>query len=93
MEAFAFGHMALIAIGTSIAVARVIAWILDRRAHTASAQIRQQAFVAQASADLAATGWTAQHESLYQAEIEASRRGDFIAAARFAEQQEAINGC
>ncbi|WP_313178519.1 hypothetical protein [Stenotrophomonas sp.] len=92
MTAFAFGHIALIAIGVSIAVARVVAWLLDRRAHTANAQIREQAFVTQASADLAATGWTAHHESLYQAEIEASRRGDFIAAARFAEQQEAVNG-
>ena len=92
MEAFAFGHMALIAIGTSVAVARVVAWILDRREHTASAQIREQAFVAQASADLDATGWTADNESLYQAEIAAARRGDFIAAARFAEQQEAVNG-
>jgi len=91
MDAFAFGHMALIAIGTSIAVARVVAWILDWRSRTANAQIREQAFVAQASADLAATGWTAHHEALYQAELEASRRGDFIAAARFAEQQEAAS--
>jgi len=67
MEAFAFGHMALIAIGTSVAVARVVAWILDRREHTASAQIREQAFVAQASADLAATGWSAEDEAAFQA--------------------------
>ncbi|WP_367382302.1 hypothetical protein [Stenotrophomonas cyclobalanopsidis] len=92
MDAFAFGHIAIIAIAVCIAVARIVAWILDWRAHTACAQIREQAFVAQASADLAATCSTAHHESLYQAELEASRRGDFFAAAWFAEQQEAING-
>ncbi|HDS1613076.1 TPA: hypothetical protein QEL33_000287 [Stenotrophomonas maltophilia] len=74
----------------SIGCAKLVSWLLDRRDYTASQQLREAAFVAQARADLAATGWTPDHETLYQAEIEASKRGDLLAAARFAEKQEAL---
>ncbi len=47
MDAFAFGHIAMIAIAVCIAVARIVAWILDWRAHTATSRVREQAFVAQ----------------------------------------------
>lgn len=66
MTAFALGHIAAIAIAVSIAAARIVAWILDWRAHTANARIREQAFVAQASADLASSDWTADDELAYQ---------------------------
>lgn len=52
MSAFAFGHIALIAIGVSIALARIVAWILDWRAHTATAHMREQAVVAQVRAEV-----------------------------------------
>ncbi len=51
METFAFGHIALIALAVVIGVARVVARVLDWRAHTASSRIREQAFVAQVHAE------------------------------------------
>jgi len=85
--------IALCALCIGAGIARIGAWIIDRREQQQTQLIHEQVYaacaIAQARADLASTGWTAHHESLYQAEIEASRRGDFIAAARFAEQQEA----
>ncbi|WP_285308895.1 hypothetical protein [Stenotrophomonas maltophilia] len=72
----------------SIGCARIVSWLLDRRDYTASQQSREAVFVAQARAELAATGWTPDHENLYQAEIAASKRGDLLAAARYAEEQE-----
>lgn len=74
----------------SIGSAKLVSWMLDRRDYTASQLSREAAFVAQARADLAATGWTPDHETLYQAEIAASKRGDLRAAACFAEKQEAL---
>ncbi|MGE8237355.1 MAG: hypothetical protein ACN6PQ_13860 [Stenotrophomonas indicatrix] len=74
----------------SIGCARIVAWLLERRDYTASQQSREAAFVAQARSDLAATGWTPDHESLYQAEIAATKRGDLLTAARIAEKQEAL---
>lgn len=86
----AFSLLAAI-VAVSIGCARIVSWLLDRRDHTASKQSREAAFVAQARSDLAATGWTPDHESLYQAEIAATKRGDLLAAARFAEQQEGVH--
>ena len=87
----AFALLGAIA-ATSIGGARLVSWVLDRRERTAVARIREQTFVAQARAELAATGWTPDHETLYQAEIVATRRGDLVTAARYAEQQEASRG-
>ncbi|MCX3879624.1 hypothetical protein [Stenotrophomonas maltophilia] len=75
----------------SIGGARFVSRLLDWRDYTASQQSREAAFVAQARADLAASGWTPYLETLYQAEIAATKRGDLLAAARFAEQQEGIH--
>lgn len=74
----------------SIGAARIISWLLDRRDHAAVQRAKEAAFVAQARAELAATGWTPDHEALYQAEIAATKRGDLLAAAHNADQQE---GC
>jgi len=52
MEAFAFGHMALIALVVVIGLARVVAWILDWREYTATSPIRERAFVAQVRAEV-----------------------------------------
>jgi len=72
----------------SIGCAKLVSWLLDRRDYTASQQSREAVFVAQARAELASTGWTLDHETLYQAEIAATKRGDLLAAARYAEEQE-----
>lgn len=77
-------------VASSIGGAKLVSWLLDRRDYTASQQSREAAFVAQARADLAATGWSPDDETLYQAEIAATKRGDLRAAARYAEQQEAM---
>ncbi|HGP0654916.1 TPA: hypothetical protein ACKP0Q_000083 [Stenotrophomonas maltophilia] len=75
-------------VAVSIGGAKLVSWLLDRRDYTASQQSREAVFVAQARAELAATGWTLDHETLYQAEIAATKRGDLLAAARYAEEQE-----
>lgn len=85
----AFALLGAIA-ATSIGCARIVSWLLDRRDYTASQQSREAAFVAEARADLAATGWTPDDETLYQAEIAATKRGDLLAAAHYAEHQEAM---
>ncbi|EKT4090396.1 hypothetical protein QEG26_004401 [Stenotrophomonas maltophilia] len=86
--------LALVLLGAAAAIsiggARIVSWMLDRSDYTASQHSREAAFVAQARADLAATVWTPEHETLYQAEIAATKRGDLLAAARFAEWQEAL---
>jgi len=87
----AFALFAGIAI-TSIGCARIVSWLLDRRDHTASQQSREAAFVAQARVDLAATGWTPDDETLYQAEIAATKRRALLAAAAYADQREAAHG-
>ena len=83
----AFALLGAIA-ATSIGAARLVSWVLDRRDRTAVARIREQAFVAQARAELAATGWTPDQEALYQAELAAIKRGDLLAAARYTERQD-----
>ncbi|PZS73226.1 hypothetical protein A7X68_19060 [Stenotrophomonas maltophilia] len=76
------------ALSFSIGCAKLVSWLLDRRDYTALQQSREAVFVAQARAELAATGWTPDHETLYQAEIAATKRGDLLAAARYAQDQE-----
>lgn len=71
-----------------IGAARIVSWLLDRRDRAAIRRAKEAAFVAQARAELAATGWTPSHEALYQAEIAATKRGDLLAAARYSEEQE-----
>ncbi|OWQ77303.1 hypothetical protein CEE57_01450 [Stenotrophomonas maltophilia] len=115
-------------VAVSIGSAKLVSWCLDRRGESARRSAHEAAFVAQARAELAASGWTEDDESayqrdpyaydrelpgmweasdfmdgrdydldpvtpsekLYQAEIAATKRGDLLAAARFAEQQETI---
>lgn len=85
---------ALLGASTAVSIggAKFVSWLLDRRDYTASQQSREAAFVAQARADLAATGWITDHETLYQTEIAATKRGDLLAAAAYAEQREAAHG-
>ncbi|HGM7333923.1 TPA: hypothetical protein ACKQCJ_000203 [Stenotrophomonas maltophilia] len=73
----------------SLGVVKLVSWCAGRVGESSRRAAREAAFVAQARADLAATGWTPAHESLYQDEIAAAKRGDLLAAARYAEQQEA----
>lgn len=62
--AFAFlGAAATVSIGG----ARIVSWLLDRRDCAAIQRAREAAFVAQARAELAATGWTAEEEATFQA--------------------------
>lgn len=75
-------------VAVSIGGAKLVSWLLDRRDGAVVQCSKEAAFVAQAQAELAATGWTPDDESHYQAEIAATKRGDLLAAARFAEQQE-----
>nr|WP_312392354.1 hypothetical protein [Stenotrophomonas geniculata] len=113
-------------VAVSIGSAKLVSWCLDRRGESARRSAHEAAFVDQARAELAATGWTEDDESayqrapyaydrelpgmweasdfvggrdydqdpvtssekLYQAEIAATKRGDLLAAARFAEEQE-----
>lgn len=82
-----FVLLAAIAV-VSIGAARIVSWLLDRRDCVAAQRAKEAAIVAQARAELAATGWTPSHEALYQAEIAATKRGDLLAAARYAGQRE-----
>ena len=74
----------------SFGLVKLASWCIGRAGESSRRAAREAAFVAQARADLAATGWTPDHESLYQAEIAATKRGDLLAVARYAEQQEAM---
>ncbi|MBH1460799.1 hypothetical protein N7676_09690 [Stenotrophomonas sp. GD03993] len=74
-------------VAVSIGSAKLVSWCLDRRGESARRSAHEAAFVAQARAELAATGWTPNRETLYQAEIAATKRGDLLAAARYAEEQ------
>lgn len=71
-------------VAASIGGARVVSWLLDRRDRYAVHRAKEVAFVALARAELAATGWSPDHEMLYQAEIAATKRGDLLAAAELA---------
>lgn len=72
----------------SFGVVKLASWCIGRVGESSRRSACEAAFVAQARAELAATGWTPNHETLYQAEIAATKRGDLLAAARYAEQQE-----
>lgn len=50
----------------SIGAARIVSWVLDRRDRAAVQRAKEAAFVAQARAELDATGWTEDDESAYQ---------------------------
>ncbi|MCU1084969.1 hypothetical protein [Stenotrophomonas maltophilia] len=75
----------------SFGLVKLASWCIGRAGESSRRAAREAIFVAQARAELAATGWTADHETLYQAEIAATKRGDLLAVARFAEQQEGIH--
>ncbi|WDM61803.1 hypothetical protein [Stenotrophomonas forensis] len=62
---FAFALLAAIATAF-IGAARVVSWLLDRRDRAAVQRAKEAAIVAQARAELDATGWTADDESAYQ---------------------------
>ncbi|HDS1130043.1 TPA: hypothetical protein QDZ99_004777 [Stenotrophomonas maltophilia] len=51
----------------SIGAARIVSWLLDRRDRAAVQRAKEAAIVAQARAELAATGWTAEEEAAFQA--------------------------
>ena len=51
----------------SIGAARIVSWLLDRRDHAAVQRAKEAAIVAQARAELSATGWTAEDEASFQA--------------------------
>lgn len=72
----------------SFGVVKLVSWCVGRVGESSRRAAREAAFVAQARAELAATGWTRENETLYQAEIAATKRGDLLAAATFAEEQE-----
>ncbi|OBU68466.1 hypothetical protein A9K58_06540 [Stenotrophomonas maltophilia] len=78
-------------VAVSIGSAKLVSWCLDRRDRAAVRRAKEAALIAQARAELAATGWTPDHETLYQAEIAATKRGDLLAAANYAEQREAAD--
>lgn len=59
----------------SIGAARIVSWLLDRRDRAAAQRAREAAIVAQARAELAATGWTAQDEDRYQSLRHGGRHG------------------
>lgn len=62
----AFVLLAAIA-AVSIGSAKLVSWCLDRRGESARRSAREAAFVAQARAELAASGWTAEEEAAFQA--------------------------
>ncbi|HDS1149188.1 TPA: hypothetical protein QDZ88_001475 [Stenotrophomonas maltophilia] len=51
----------------SIGAARIVSWLLDRRDHAAVQRAKEAAIVAQARAELAASGWTIEDEAAFQA--------------------------
>jgi len=64
-----------------IGLARLGAWVIDRREKRAASAIRDASLVAQAQAEFLPTPSRLRH-----LEIEASKRGDLLAAADLAEQ-------
>ncbi|MNB67344.1 hypothetical protein D3C81_472720 [compost metagenome] len=60
----------------SIGLAKLVMWCVDRRVFSAGAAARENQFVAQSVADLR------------RLEIEATKRGNLLAAAELAEEQE-----
>ncbi|WP_329843535.1 hypothetical protein [Stenotrophomonas sepilia] len=70
----AFALLGAIA-AVSIGAARIVSWLLDRRDHAAVQRVKEAAIVAQACAELAASGWTAQDEDRYQSDRQGGRHG------------------
>ncbi|WP_447899518.1 hypothetical protein [Stenotrophomonas sepilia] len=66
-----FGAIAAVSIGA----ARIVSWLLDRRDCAAVRRAKEEAIVAQARAELAASGWTAQDEDRYQSRRHGGCRG------------------
>ncbi|KRG53391.1 hypothetical protein [Stenotrophomonas maltophilia] len=64
----------------SIGAARIVSWYLDRRGEPARRSAREAAFEAEARAELAATGWTAEEEAAFQAVR--SQQGKHLRALR-----------
>lgn len=62
-------------VAVSIGSAKLVSWCLDRRGESARRSAREAAIVAQARAELAATGWTAQDEDRYQCRRHGGRHG------------------
>ncbi|MEN5339923.1 hypothetical protein ABE583_07970 [Stenotrophomonas sp. TWI143] len=62
----------------SLGFAKFVTWCVDRRAYSAGRTARERHYVAQSSADLR------------RLEIEATKRGDLLAAAHYADQEK---GC
>lgn len=52
----------------SIGAARIVSWLLDRRDRAAVQRAKEAAIVAQARAELAASGWTVEDEAAYQSD-------------------------
>ena len=75
----------------SFGLVKLASWCIGRARESSGRTAREATFVAQARAELAATAWTPEQETLYQAEIAATKRGDLLAAARYAEQREAAH--
>lgn len=75
----------------SVGVVKLVSWCARWVGESSRRAAREAAFVAQARAELVATGRTQNHESLYQAEIAATKRGDLLAAAQFAAQRETVH--
>lgn len=65
-----FVLLAAIAV-VSIGAARIVSWLLDRRDRAAVQRAKEAVIVAQARAELAASGWSVQDEAAYQSKREA----------------------
>lgn len=86
MHAYMFALVAVAALGAVVGAARITAWVIDRRAEQATQPIRDAAFATQACAEFLPTPSHLRH-----LEIEATKRGDLLAAARLAERAEVIH--
>lgn len=69
------------ALAVAFGIARLVAWVIDRREEQGIKAIRDASFVAQAQAEFLPTPSRLRH-----LELEASKRGDLLAAADLAEQ-------
>ncbi len=69
-----FVLLAAIAV-VSIGAARIVSWLLDRRDRAAVQRAKEAAIVAQARAEVAASGWTTQDEDRYQSRRHGGRHG------------------
>lgn len=86
MHGYMFAIAAAAALSVVVGIARLVAWGIDRREEQGTKSIRDAAFAAQASAEFLPTPSHLRH-----LEIEATKRGDLLAAARLAERAEVIH--